>query len=638
MKDGTCSTVSPLTFISALSGMLTWLPATRNFVLAALTQRPKEEATVQNVSRHFSAPGRSSASKTASSAYSMSLMIAAVDWRAGFEKRLPLMLNWMGMPGGWSLSCIICAHRSSTTPKYRLKSTGAITQPWRRPLLTANGSVVLAPTRTAACMLSWNDWIRLRSPSGMPSLPNASQSAWRGTESYAFFRSTKTQNSFWRCSYDFSMSWRMEKMASAQPRPGRKPHWDSGSSCSATSWRRSWMRRPQTLPATSRRAMPRQLLQLVKSPFLHTHTHTHARARTCIHTHTHTHTRPCAHMHTHAHARTHTHTHTRSHTCSHTCHRRAGLSKYDFLCCSSVGLHHCKSKQEKQSLCTREAQSKHLITTTVQCTSNKNNIDYWMLSDLSVSTFKQVSKKLPLWYHLLYFLSMIASTWSTQTMVCLLIASKQVTVSSCSGPEKQVGWFGVCIKQLPLLPTSGCHAIKHLSILHRDASCRHLLNTIFIILRAPHQNTIQYSCRLGPIVGQSTDTDKWNTVDKIGETRVRTKYEALDQVKNIQTNCHFVVVASNSPQIVVKIFTYMCVYRGVWHVLYAHVRVQRSVHVERRARTERLPAHRCVGCWWRMVWRSGSTRPLHRPWPPLKHRAPGKPRKCHSWPRPDCRQ
>ena len=53
-------------------------------------------------------------------------------------------------------------------------------------------------------------------------------------KSYAFFQSTNMKNNLALCSNAFSASWHMGKIISTQPFPIRKPHYDSGSSLSAT--------------------------------------------------------------------------------------------------------------------------------------------------------------------------------------------------------------------------------------------------------------------------------------------------------------------------------------------------------------------------------------------------------------------
>ena len=65
--------------------------------------------------------------------------------------------------------------------------------------------------------------------SGTPSFFNVNHMAERGTESYAYFRSTQLKNDLALCSHDFSRSWRTEKIISVQLLEPLKPHCDSGS-------------------------------------------------------------------------------------------------------------------------------------------------------------------------------------------------------------------------------------------------------------------------------------------------------------------------------------------------------------------------------------------------------------------------
>ena len=65
----------------------------------------------------------------------------------------------------------------------------------------------------------------------------------------------------------FSTSSRTEKNSIHHPRPGRKPHCDSGSSLSARNCRRFWRIRPQSFPTSSSREMPLQLSQMERLPF-----------------------------------------------------------------------------------------------------------------------------------------------------------------------------------------------------------------------------------------------------------------------------------------------------------------------------------------------------------------------------------
>ena len=104
--------------------------------------------------------------------------------------------------------------------------------------------------------------------SEMPNFSRAYHMAVRGTESYAFLRSMKRKNCLVRCSMAFSTNWRIVKNMSAQPRPLQNPHWDSGSSSSATCCSLSWSILATTFPTTSSSAIPLQLSQFLRLPFL----------------------------------------------------------------------------------------------------------------------------------------------------------------------------------------------------------------------------------------------------------------------------------------------------------------------------------------------------------------------------------
>ena len=87
--------------------------------------------------------------------------------------------------------------------------------------------------------------------SGTPSFPSTFQRASRGTESYAFLKSTNIKNCFVQCSTAFSEICRRVNIISLQPRPFLKPHCDSGSNFSASSCNRFWLP-PYQLPPTKR--------------------------------------------------------------------------------------------------------------------------------------------------------------------------------------------------------------------------------------------------------------------------------------------------------------------------------------------------------------------------------------------------
>ena len=118
------------------------------------------------------------------------------------------------------------------------------------------------------CIPRWNDLIRAMVSSGTTSFLRANHSASLGTKSYAFFKSMKVRKTLDLCSYDFSTSWRTVKIISAQLRAFLNPHCDSSNSSSATFCSLTWSTLATTLPTTSSKEMPRQLSQLLRSPFL----------------------------------------------------------------------------------------------------------------------------------------------------------------------------------------------------------------------------------------------------------------------------------------------------------------------------------------------------------------------------------
>ena len=99
-------------------------------------------------------------------------------------------------------------------------------------------------------------------------LPRACQSALRGTESHSFSKSTKRRNFLASCSFAFSSSWIMMKIMSVQlPLCGIRIGFQGASTLPA------FVAFPvltlaTTLPTTSSRAIPLQLLQSMKFPFL----------------------------------------------------------------------------------------------------------------------------------------------------------------------------------------------------------------------------------------------------------------------------------------------------------------------------------------------------------------------------------
>ena len=121
------------------------------------------------------------------------------------------------------------------------------------------GSSMVSFNLICACMSQWNDLISSIRLPGTPSFPKACHSAVRGTESYAFFRSMNTRKDFDLCSQDFSTSCLTVKTMSEHPRLFLNPHWDSGSSSSASFCNLSWIIRAITLPTTSSNAIPLQL-------------------------------------------------------------------------------------------------------------------------------------------------------------------------------------------------------------------------------------------------------------------------------------------------------------------------------------------------------------------------------------------
>ena len=101
---------------------------------------------------------------------------------------------------------------------------------------------------------------------GIPSFCSAYQSTTLG-QSYAFLRLTNTRKILAQCSYDFSNSCLTVKIISEHPRPTQNPHCDTGST-SDTICNLCCNTLARTLTTTSNRAIPRQLSQHVRSPFL----------------------------------------------------------------------------------------------------------------------------------------------------------------------------------------------------------------------------------------------------------------------------------------------------------------------------------------------------------------------------------
>ena len=113
-----------------------------------------------------------------------------------------------------------------------------------------------------------HDQILSTTRSGTPSFFSAVHIATCGTESYALLRSTKMKCCFMWCSKAFWVNCLTTISMSVQPCPRLKPYSVSGNTCSASVCCMVWTILAATFPTTSSSAMPLQLLQQCKFPFL----------------------------------------------------------------------------------------------------------------------------------------------------------------------------------------------------------------------------------------------------------------------------------------------------------------------------------------------------------------------------------
>ena len=117
-------------------------------------------------------------------------------------------------------------------------------------------------------MPSWNDFTTFNIFGGTPHFSRTFHRDCHRTESEAFFRSTMSIYSVSLCSLTFSISYLATKVMSTQPWLFLKPHCDSGRTLSSISSSLSFNILAINFLTTSRRLIPRQLSQHLRSPFL----------------------------------------------------------------------------------------------------------------------------------------------------------------------------------------------------------------------------------------------------------------------------------------------------------------------------------------------------------------------------------
>ena len=161
-----------------------------------------------------------------------------------------------------------CFLQSSTmAKKYRLKRTGAMVHPCQTPFLTVKLSELCPLTRTVALISTWKEWITDSNTSSTLNFFNTCHKASRGSESYAFLRSTKRTKRRLLCSLIFPTNWQATKIMSIQLWPCQNLHWESGSTDLVIHCKHSCVIYPSSFPATSSKLMPLQLSHVVRSPF-----------------------------------------------------------------------------------------------------------------------------------------------------------------------------------------------------------------------------------------------------------------------------------------------------------------------------------------------------------------------------------